>query len=309
MVYSMRQSGPEIELAGGIGMIGLGVMGRPMALNLIDRLGERPLYVHHRSEDRASELILAGARWAPTPRQLAAEARIIILMLPDLPQVEQVLDGSDGILAGITDDTVLVISSTSSASGVRELAERVRTATDGKLAVVDAPVSGGEDGAIAGTLSIMVGGDDADVQRVLPVLAALGNPVHLGPLGAGEIAKFCNQLIVASTIMALGEAAVLAERSGLDLGALFTLLEGGYAGSRVLETRKDRLVSGDFGSSGVAKFMVKDLTFALEEAKSSGTVAPQLQLLSDSFRDLTERGFGNQDISVTRAYVSSLSDD
>jgi 2-hydroxy-3-oxopropionate reductase len=304
MVYTMRQSGRYAAAEVEVGMIGLGVMGRPMAANLLAKAGG--VHVHHRSPDRVGDLLASGAHWAETPRELASRSRVIILVLPDLPQVDEVLDGPDGILAGISRPTVLVISSTSSAAGVRALAERVGIATGGLLSVVDAPVSGGEDGAIAGTLSIMVGGSDAEVELALPALRTMGNPVHLGPLGAGEIAKFCNQLIVASTIMALGEAAVLAERSGIDLDALFSLLEGGYAGSRVLETRRERIVSGDFGSSGVARFMVKDLGFALEEAERTGTTAPQLEQLAGSFRDLVARGFGDRDISVTRAYVDSL---
>lgn len=279
-----------------------------MALNLLNHRSEHEVFVHHRSRARVLDIITAGATWSPTPRDLASESRVIMLMLPDLPQVEEVLDGPDGILAGVTGETLLVISSTSSASGVRQLAKRVAISTNGMVSIVDAPVSGGEDGAIAGTLSILVGGADADVERVMPVLATMGNPTHLGPLGSGEIAKFCNQLIVASTIMALGEAAVLAERSGLDLDALFGVLDGGYAGSRVLETRRDRITSGEFGSSGLAKYMVKDLSFAHDEAVRSGTSAPQLELLLESFTDLTHRGFGDQDISVTRAYVQSRSE-
>ncbi len=304
----MRQSSPPSGLPAGVGFIGLGVMGQPMALNLLRQRGETRVSVHHRSRDRVSDVLAAGAQWSPTPRELAAASTVIVLMLPDLPQVEEILEGVDGLIAGISQPTVIVISSTSSATGVRELAERLSAATTGLATLVDAPVSGGEEGAVAGTLSIMVGGSDADVLRAHPVLATMGNPVHLGPLGAGEIAKFCNQLIVASTIMALGEAAVLAERSGLDLGPLFGLLEGGYAGSRVLETRKDRIISGEFGSSGLAKYMVKDLTYANQEATQTGTAAPQLALLLDAFTELTARGFGDKDISVTRAYIESRSE-
>jgi 2-hydroxy-3-oxopropionate reductase len=288
-------------------MIGFGTMGRPMARNLLSQRGNSDVVVYARSHDRVADLVAGGAQWAASPRDLAARSRLILLMLPDLPEVETVLRGPDGIIAGITEPTVLVISSTSSASGIRDLADEVDELTGGLLTVVDAPVSGGEEGAIAGSLSIMVGGDDEPVAAALPVLATMGNPVHLGPLGSGEIAKFCNQLIVASTIMALGEAAVLAERSGLDLAALFDILEGGYAGSRVLQTRKERIVSGEFGNSGIAKYMVKDLTFAQYEAIKSGTDAQQLRLLLDAFTDLTRRGFGDQDISVTRAYVEARS--
>jgi 2-hydroxy-3-oxopropionate reductase len=308
MVYTMTQRSAVGSLPGDIGVIGLGSMGAPMAHNLIAAAGEASsVVIHHRNRERAAGLLEAGAVWAESPRELAGRVSVILLMLPDLPEVETVLGGAEGILAGVSRPTTLIVSSTSSASGIRDLAATVNAATNGALRVIDAPVSGGEDGAIAGTLSIMVGGDAADVETALPFLAACGNPVHLGPLGAGEIAKYCNQLIVASTIMALGEAAVLAERSGIDLGTLFDLLEGGYAGSRVLQTRKQRIVTGDYSPSGIARYMVKDLEFAQTEARNSGTDAQLLRTLLDAFTDLTERGFGDQDIAVTRAYVESRS--
>lgn len=307
MMRIMTQRALETLPSGGIGFIGLGVMGQPMALNLLKRRGANRVFVHHRSADRVRDCLDAGASWAATPREVAAECGVIILMLPDLPQVEEVLRGPDGILAGIASDTVLVIGSTSSASGVRALSSRLAIETGGRVAVVDAPVSGGEEGAVDASLSIMVGGADRDVRVVTPILSTMGSPVHLGDLGAGEITKFCNQLIVASTVMALGEVAVIAERSGLDLRTMFGVLEGGYAGSRVLETRKARIVSGDYGSSGMAKYMVKDLGFADQEARATGTVAAQLSSLLDSFAELERDGFGDQDISVTRAWVRSRS--
>lgn len=288
-----------------VGMIGLGVMGKPMAANLLASDRHSGVIITGRSRESLSVLLQSGATWAPTAREVAEAARVIVLMLPDLPEVEAVLTGDDGLLAGITQPTTLVISSTSSASGIRALAARL--GEGGLVSVVDAPVSGGEEGAIAGSLSIMVGGAPDDVARVLPVLESMGTAVHLGPLGAGEIAKFCNQLIVASTIMALGEAAVIADRSGLDVATLFNLLEGGYAGSRVLQTRKDRIATEDYSPSGAAKFMIKDLTAALHEARSTGVAAPQLELLLASFTELTAAGFGDNDISVTRAFVESKS--
>lgn len=298
-MYDMFSS--SISPPPSVGMIGLGTMGGPMARNLLASAAHSGLTITARSREGQTALLDAGASWAVSAREVAAASRVVILMLPDLPEVELVLAGPDGLLAGVTEPTTLVICSTSSASGLRDLAARLAPL----ITVVDAPVSGGEEGAINGTLSIMVGGEAVDVERVLPVLAPMGTAVHLGPLGSGEIAKYCNQMIVAASILALGEAAVIAERSGLDLRALFDLLEGGYAGSRVLQTRKDRIVSGDYGSSGVAKYMVKDLGFALEEAARTGTVAEQLALLRTQFAALTAAGFGDSDISVTRAFVAS----
>ena len=212
-----------------VGVIGLGMMGRPMAVNILNS-GAGPVHITGRSRDRYSDLVAAGAEWHDTPRSLAGAARVLLLMLPDLPQVEEVLAGPDGILASEPEDLLLIIASSSSPVGVRELGMRLARTTAGAVRVVDAPVSGGVEGAEAGTLSIMVGGEERDVADAWAVLSACGNPVHLGPLGSGQVAKACNQMIVASTILALGEAAVLAERSGLDLAELFRLLGGGYAG-------------------------------------------------------------------------------
>ena len=224
-------------------------------------------------------------------------------MLPDLPQVEEVLAGPDGILASEPDDLLLIIASSSSPVGVRELGMRLARTTADAVRVVDAPVSGGVEGAEAGTLSIMVGGEERDVADAWPVLSACGNPVHLGPLGSGQVAKACNQMIVASTILALGEAAVLAERSGLDLAELFRLLGGGYAGSRILESRGDRIIQEDYSPSGVAKYMVKDLDFASAVAAATGTHPVLLPAVKAAFEELTALGHGDSDIAVTRRYI------
>jgi len=288
-------------------MIGLGVMGQPMAVRALRAAeeGSSHLVVNARNQERVSTLVSAGARWAATPRHLAERSDVIVLMLPDLPEVEQVLEGADGLLAGITEPTVIAIGSTSSPEEVRLIADIIGNQTAGLATVIDSPVSGGEDGAIAGTLSIMVGGASEDFERARPVLRAFGTPVLLGPLGSGQIAKACNQMIVASAVLALGEAVVIAERSGLDVRALLTLLSGGYAGSRVLETRLERFVNKDYSPSGVAKYMVKDLSFARAQAARTATVTSQLDLLFDQFSALVAEGFGDSDIAVTRAFVES----
>jgi 3-hydroxyisobutyrate dehydrogenase-like beta-hydroxyacid dehydrogenase len=150
----------------------------------------------------------------------------------------------------------------------------------------------------------MVGGDRRDVNDAWPALAACGNPVHLGPLGSGQVAKACNQMIVAATVLALGEAAVLADRSGLDLDKLFRLLAGGYADSRILQTRGDRIVREDYSPSGAARYLVKDLRFAAKVAQATGTHGVLLPVLQAAFKELTERGYGDHDVAVTRRYVA-----
>ncbi|WP_157155689.1 NAD(P)-dependent oxidoreductase [Diaminobutyricimonas sp. LJ205] len=284
-----------------IGVIGLGAMGRPMAHHLLESHGSLQITGRTRRED--DSLVASGAIWHGTARDLAAASDVILLMLPDLPEVEQVLAGPDGILAAGT-ELLLLIGSSSSPSGVRELAARLADETDGRVRVVDCPVSGGEDGARLGTLSIMLGGADEDVARAAAVLEACGTPVHLGPLGAGQVAKACNQMIVSATILALGEASVLAERSGIDLRVLWDLLGGGYAGSNLLNSRREKLVTGDDSPSGVAKYMVKDLSFAADVAQATGTNGVLLPTLRAAFDEIVDSGLGDRDIAVARRFIA-----
>lgn len=282
-----------------VGMLGLGAIGLPMAQRLLERHG-RLLTASRRPQP---ELAAAGATALATPRELGARADVVLTMLPDLPELEEALSGPDGLLAD-AGDLLLLIGSTSSAPGVRALAARITTQTGGRVRIVDCPVSGGVDGASAGTLSIMLGGDPADAELAARVLAPCGTPVHLGPLGAGEVAKACNQLVVAATILALGEATVLAERSGLDLDALWTLLSRGYAGSRLLDSRRQQLVAGTDEPSGIARYMVKDLGFAADIAQATQTDPALLPAVRTAFDGIVSAGLGERDISVTRRYVS-----
>jgi len=304
----MLDDSVRVELS--VGFIGLGKMGLPMALNyLMADIGD--LRVTGRSRDRAADALEAGAIWIATPRQLADACSIIIIMVPDLPQVEELLFGPDAVSSSTTSSSssssvTVVVCSSVSPVGIREIAERLTTATSGRMTIVDAPVSGGTEGAVSGTLSIMVGGDPHSVDAVRPVLATFGTPVHLGPLGSGDIAKACNQLIVAATISAIGEASVIAERSGLDLAALLSLLEGGYAGSRVLEAKKQRIIDGDYAPTGIARYMGKDLGFAAAAAAATDTATPLLDVLRESFDGLVSAGLGDLDLAVVHRYIQSL---
>jgi 2-hydroxy-3-oxopropionate reductase len=286
-----------------VGVIGLGVMGRPMAANIVTKSPGVTVRVSARRPEAAHGLVAAGAEWHGTSASLADGADLIILVLPDLPEVEAVLYGEDGILAGNHGDLVVVICSTSSPTGVRALARRLHEDSDGRIRVVDAPVSGGEEGATAGTLSIMVGGDAEAVAAATSVLTACGRPVHLGPLGAGQVAKACNQMIVAATVLALGEAAVLADRSGINVGQLFELFDGGYAASRILQTRGPRMVAEDYTPSGVAKYLLKDLRYATDVAEETATRTVLLPTLRSAFEDLVGSGLGDSDMAVTRRYI------
>jgi 2-hydroxy-3-oxopropionate reductase len=285
-----------------VGFVGLGVMGRPMARNLV-RAGHR-VVVWNRSAGPAAELAAAGATAARSPAELAAAAAVVLTMLPDLPQVGEVLFRDDGLLRGMGPGSVLVVMGTVSPVEVRELGARLEPAG---VSVVDAPVSGGDVGAEQATLSIMVGGRPEDVARVRPFLEAMGTTVEqLGPLGAGQLAKACNQIVVAATITALSEALVLARRGGLDPQRVFAVLGGGLAGSRVLEVKGPKLLGGDFRPGGAAAFQHKDLGFALAAARDEGVALPLTALVDQLFGAARWNGFGDDDHSVVVRVIERL---
>lgn len=285
-----------------IGFIGLGTMGNPMARHVLAaRPGE--VVVHTRTRARVAGLEAAGARWADSPAELARTCDVVVFVVPTIGDVEALVFGDGGLLGGVGRPLVLVVSSTTGAAEVRALGAAAAEASDGLVTVVDAPVSGGEEGAEAGTLSVMVGGPDAEAALVVDVLGATGRAVHLGPLGSGQVAKACNQLIVAATVVANAEAAVVAERAGLDVAALFDLLGGGYAGSRVMEVKARRFAEHDHSPSGAAKFMVKDLRAFAEVAADAGVTTALTEPLRAVFGGLTDAGLGEADTAVVQRWI------
>lgn len=295
---------PHLTTPARVGLLGPGIMGGPMARH-IARAGH-PVTVWARRRDAAEALADVGITPAATPREVASSSDVVLVMLPDLPQLAERLDGPDGLWAGVDHDLVLVVSSTVSPAGVRELASRAREATAGRCHVVDAPVSGGEAKAVDGTLSIMVGGADADVAHAWPVLSACGTPTHLGPLGAGQVAKACNQLIVAAEVAALAEASLLARDAGIDLATLFDVLSRGLASSAVLDQKRDKLTHADYTVSGPARFMAKDLRFALEAAATTGRAMPTTSFLRGLYDGLNDAGLGDSDIAVMQRYIDEF---
>ena len=196
-----------------------------------------------------------------------------------------------------------------SPAAVKEFGARVARASGGNAVVVDAPVSGGTQGAVEGTLAIMAGASDEDFRSLLPLFSAMGSTVRrLGPLGSGSLAKACNQLIVGTTTAALAEAAELAERSGMDVDALYGVLAGGLAGSRVLEIVGPRLAAKDYEPTGPAKFMHKDLSFVLESAATVGAAVPMAAAGVELYAELLRQGQGDRDLAVVRQTISNLSD-
>ena len=288
-----------------IGFIGLGTMGSPMARHMFQSLPEGDAMVlYDLSDAKVKDLLEGGAQWCDTPKELAERAEIVFFMVPDVPQVKASLDGDEGLLAGIDSPTLIVVSSTVSPDAIRALDAEVVEATNGLAHVIDAPVSGGQVGAEAGTLSIMVGGPEDLVAQAMPYLALAGNPVHLGPTGAGEVAKACNQLICAANIVANAEAAVVAERAGLDVAKLFDLMAGGYASSKIMIDKAPRFINKDYSVSGAAVFWIKDLKAYLDEAKATGTATVQGDRLLDAFQGVVDAGWGWDDTAIVQKYIA-----
>lgn len=292
-----------------VGFIGLGNMGIPMVMNLLSSQSQNgpigTVTVTGRSVDRAGPVLAAGAKWASTPREVAEVSSVIFLMVPDLPEVEELLfDGA--AIATSQRELVVVVGSTVSGTKLRKVAARLEKETDGRMRIVDAPVSGGTEGAADGSLTIMVGGEVDDVDLVLPVLKQLGTPVRVGDLGSGEVVKACNQLIVAATMSAIAEASVIIERHGIDLPTALALFQGGYAGSRLLESKSKRLIQHDYGAGGGGKFLVKDLNFAASAARDTKTVVTTLEAARRVFSSVVEAGLGDLDISAVHRYVSDI---
>lgn len=289
-----------------VGFVGLGRMGQPMARHLLEHRGDSRLTVLERTSGRLAELAEAGATVVATSREVAEASELVVVMVPAIADIRAALEGPDGLLAGVRRPLLLVVSSTTAPQDVRDLQADL-AGHEPPVTVVDAPVSGGVEGAKAATLSIMVGGPDAAAAAVVEILAPAGRAVHLGPLGAGQVAKACNQLIVAAQIVAVAEASLLAERAGLDVGKLLDLLGGGYAASRVLEVKGPKLVAHDHSPDGPAKFMIKDLSAARDEAAASGLRLVTGPVLLDAFTSLTEAGLGDQDTTVVQEWIAQQS--
>ncbi|WP_406223640.1 NAD(P)-dependent oxidoreductase [Streptomyces canus] len=285
---------------GTVGFVGLGAMGLPMAANLA-KAGFDVL-VWARGRIPLDAAVAAGCRAAGRPADVAAGARTVITMLPDLPQVRDVSAGPDGLLAGL--DTAgpaeamdtLVVMGTVSPVAVRALAQELRSFG---VTVVDAPVSGGVTGARDATLSIMAGGTPYAVESVRPYLTAMGSTVRrMGDTGAGSLAKACNQLVVAGTLVALAEAVVLGEHGGLDPAALLEVLAGGLASSEVLAQKRRHLADSDFTPSGPARYLHKDLGFVLDSAADAHVELPLSTSVARLYAAIDDRGLGDLDNSV-----------
>ena len=278
-----------------IGFIGLGLMGRPMSLNL-KKAGAR-LVVHNRSRPVVDALAAKGMIAAATPGAVAAQAKTVVVMVGDTPAVEAVVGGGeDGVLGAIGPESLVIDMGTTAVSATRRLAAAV---ADAGGQYVDAPVSGGTVGAEAGTLTIMAGGEEDAVRRATPLLEVLGGRLtHVGGVGTGQVAKAANQVIVGLVIGAVAEALSLARRAGADPAKVRQALKGGFADSRILELHGQRMISGDFRPGGKATTQRKDLAQALDLAAELGFEMPATRLNRELYDRLIADGFGDEDHSA-----------
>ena len=277
-----------------IGFIGLGIMGKPMARNLM-KAGYQ-LMVYNRTPGSMNELAAEGARAASSPRQVAEQSSVIITMLPDSPQVQDVMMSENGVLAAARAKTLVIDMSTISPVVTQQLARAAQTQG---VRMLDAPVSGGDVGAHQGTLSIMVGGSSEDFEQAKPLFEVLGKTiVHVGGTGAGQVVKACNQIVVALTIEAVSEALVLGSKAGVDPAVILKVLSGGLASNRVMEVRGPNFLQHNFQPGFKIALHEKDLGIALAAGHEYGVPLPVTAIVDQMLQALKVRGQGEQDHSA-----------
>jgi 2-hydroxy-3-oxopropionate reductase len=285
-----------------VGFIGLGIMGKPMAKNLLK--AGFPLVVFSRSEGSVAELVKEGALSADSSKGVAERAELIITMLPDSPEVKEVVLGEGGVIQGVKPGAVVIDMSSINPLVTQEIA---RTLDVKGVKMLDAPVSGGETGAIQGTLAIMVGGEKKVFEDCLEILKAMGkNIVHVGGIGAGGYVKLVNQIIVALNIASVGEAFCLGVKAGLDPQVIYQAIRGGLAGSQVLETKAPMIFGRNFKPGFKIKLHQKDLQNALSTAKDLGVPLPLSSFVQQIFVSLRTEGRGDEDHSALATFFEKM---
>ena len=277
-----------------VGFCGLGTMGAAMAAN-VARAGY-PLTVWNRTPGKAAAAVAAGAVEALSPAAVASASEVVVICVSDTPDVEAVLFGAGGLADELTPGALVIDCSTIAPGATREYAERL---AERDVGFVDAPVSGGSEGAVKASLTIMVGGAEADVDRARPVLEAMGSAItHMGPVGAGQTTKAVNQVILSGVYLGVAEGMVLAMKSGLDPRQVAEALAGGAAGSWVLQNRAQRMIDDDYPLGVRIGLHLKDLTIALEQAREVGAALPVAAMASQIEAGLVARGHGDDDNSA-----------
>jgi len=288
-----------------VGFIGLGIMGKPMARNLIK--GGYRVVVSSRSQGPVDELVASGARAAPSPAVVAEQADVVITMVPDTADVELVLTGPSGVVNGLRRGAIVIDMSTISPVVTKRLSAAIEQAGGSML---DAPVSGGEIGAKNGTLSIMVGGEQATFDRARPILACMGNPeriTYIGGSGAGQICKLCNQIAIAGALAGVGEAFALANKTGIDQARVREALLGGFAASKVLEVHGQRMLTGDYTPGFFTRLYQKDLRLVSETSMAHSVAMPTTALVTQLVNTLVASGRGELDCAAVGEVIFEMS--
>ncbi len=286
-----------------IAFVGMGTMGVPMALNLLK--AGYDVTVHNRTRDRERPVVEAGAQRADSPQAAAASAEIIITCVSDTPDVEAVILGEQGIVHGANTGAIVVDMSTISPTATQKMAAAL--AAKG-IHMVDAPVSGGTEGAQKGTLSIMVGGDPQIVEKVSPVLKAMGQTItHIGPIGSGQITKAINQIIVAGTYWSVAEGIALGMKAGLDMERVVQAVGSGAAGSWGLTNRSGNMIANEYPLGFRVRLHQKDLNIALNAARELGVTLPMAAYVEQIETGLMARGYGDEDLSAIARSVRQQS--
>lgn len=281
-----------------VAFIGMGTMGAPMALNILTAGHE--VVVHNRTREKELPLADAGALRADTPREAAAQAELIITCVSDTPDVEAIILSDEGVIHGAAPGSLVVDMSTISPSATRHISA---TLSEREVHMLDAPVSGGSEGAKNGMLAIMVGGAADDVQRAMPVFEAMGKTItHVGSIGSGQMTKAINQVILAGTFMGVAEGMVLGMKAGLDMQKVIAAISGGAAGSWVLSNRAMNMVNNTYPLGFRTRLHHKDLRIALEAARNMGLTLPASALMDQIENGIIGRGHGDEDMSgIARA--------
>jgi 3-hydroxyisobutyrate dehydrogenase len=273
--------------------IGLGTMGAAMALNILK--AGHSLTVYNRNRDRELPLEKEGAKRAATPLEAAAAAEVVVICVSDTPDVEEIILGNAGVIHGAKPGTVVVDCSTISPAATRKMGQ---TLAQKGIKMIDAPVSGGSEGAVNATLAIMIGGEAQDVEKVMPVLEAMGKTItHVGPLGAGQITKAINQTILCGYYQSLGEGMALGIKAGLDMEKVVRAIEGGACNSWVLTYRSENMIKNEYPLGFRVSLHNKDMRIALETARELGVSLPVAGLVAQIENGLIGRGFGDEDVS------------
>jgi 2-hydroxy-3-oxopropionate reductase len=276
-----------------VGFVGLGIMGKPMARNVLD--AGYAVVVHNRSRGPVEQLAELGATPADSPADVARESDVVVTVLPDTEAVEAVALGDDGVIEGLDAGDVVVDMSTISPVATERIADRV---TEKDARMLDAPISGGEEGAIDATLSIMVGGDRDVFEDHRDLFEAMGETVtYCGGTGAGQVTKACNQIMVGATLQAMGEALLLAERAGADLEAVLDAISGGAAACWALDARAPRVVRGNFEPGFFASYQYKDLRIATDAGEEYGVPMPATEIVHEMYKAMETKGYGDVDHS------------